>query len=128
MAAITIQMLTSAVRHCDLTQQSWVKRILPACAVLNTTPRHATKVSPIEIETGRRPRTALGTASEFDAVTPVEKDVKQQLLDIQYVQQSCHEAAMRAREAVAKLQDRHKKEPHWLRRLQPGHLVLVEVA
>ena len=94
--------------------------------MLNTTPRHATKVSPIEIETGRRPRTALGTASEFDAVTPVEKDVKQQLLDIQYVQQSCHEAAMRAREAVAKLQDHHKKEPHWLRRLQPGHLVLVE--
>ena len=65
-------------------------------------------------------------ASEFDAVTPVEKDVKQQLLDIHYVQQSCHEAAMRAREAVAKLQDQHKKEPHWLRRLQPGHLVLVE--
>ena len=25
-------------------------------------------------------------ASEFDAVTPVEKDLKQQLLDIQYVQ------------------------------------------
>ena len=49
----------------------WVKRVLPACAVLNTTPRHATKVSPIEMETGRRPRTSLGMAAEFDAVTPV---------------------------------------------------------
>lgn len=126
MAEITIQMLTSAIRHCDLTQQSWVKRILPACAVLNSTLRHATKMSPIEMETGRRPRTALGMASEFDAVTPVEKDVKQQLLDIQHVQQSCHEAVLRAREAVAKLKDGRKNNPHWLRNLRPGHLVFVE--
>ena len=68
-------------------------------------------MSPIEMETGRRLRTSLGRATEFDAVTPVEKDVKQQLMDPQQVQQSCHEAVIQAREAVAQLKGHRKNDP-----------------
>ena len=42
-------------------------------------------------------------------------------MDMQQVQQSCHEAVLRAREAVARLQNHRENNPHWLRSLRLGH-------
>ena len=120
---ITIQQLEAQLRNADLSQVTWITRLVPGVAAINTTPTSATERSPIERRTGRVPLTNLRLTEElrkaYDpaVVDSVEDQVR--LMD------ECAELACEARAKVAERKTKQANGKHWLDTLVVGDMVMV---
>jgi hypothetical protein len=121
---ITIQQLEAALRNADLSQTSWLTRLLPACGVVNTSGATVTGISAVEMRTGRKPMTSIALSP--GVLSDCKTTVAEHALEMQRLWEECTEAMVRARRQQTEKSTKRQSQPHWTETLKVGDLMMVE--
>jgi hypothetical protein len=118
--------LEQKIRGLTLLQDGWLQQLPQALFSINSMPNTRTRLSPIQVYTGRTPMRPSDTTLVARRLRTTNKDV-QSTLDTQLATQlECEEVTKMARDAERRLYNKHRTDPAWFDAIGPGSKVLVE--
>ena len=119
-------MLHNAVRGSGLLEDGWYRRLWPAMFHINSTPAVKTKLSPIEIITGRRPTRDFDWFEEHMKTAAITPDQRERLQELWLIQAQVRMACEDAEDAAVKRYNARRAKGYWLDGLRQGDKVLLE--